>query len=129
MHHDWTLRVYEWIDIPKDVIELIYQLMSKWKTRLEIWHKGEKVTSRWIEILCGFLLRDSYSHVGFSISEILVFKLLQESKGYKMEEPENRNMSRTYSLFVDDLKEYQESHKVLKDMKEIIVQANYDTEA
>ena len=76
------LRVYEWIGIPKDVIELIYQLMSKWKTRLEIWHKGEKVTSRWIEILCGFLLGDSYSHVGFSISEILVFKLLQESKGY-----------------------------------------------
>ena len=54
VHHDWMLRVYEWIGIPKEVIELIYQLMSKWKTRLEIWNGG-KVTSRRTEIQCGFL--------------------------------------------------------------------------
>ena len=29
--------------------------MSEWKTRLEIWSEGQKVTSRWIEILFGFL--------------------------------------------------------------------------
>ena len=46
VHHDWMLRVYEWIGIPKKVIKLICQLMSKWKTRLEIWNEGEKVTSR-----------------------------------------------------------------------------------
>ena len=50
MHHDWILRVYEWV-------ELIHQLMSKWKARLEIWNEGEKVNSRWIKILCGFLHR------------------------------------------------------------------------
>ena len=53
-HHDCMLRVYEWICIPKEVAELIYQLMNKWKTRLERWSKRDKVTSRWIEILCGF---------------------------------------------------------------------------
>ena len=36
VHRDWMLRVYEWIGFPKEVIEFIYQLMSKWKTRLEI---------------------------------------------------------------------------------------------
>ena len=46
MHHDWILRVYEWVGIPKEVIKLIHQLMSKWKTRLEIWNEGEKVNSR-----------------------------------------------------------------------------------
>ena len=53
VHHDWMFRVYEWIGIPKEVIELIYQLMSKWNKRLEIWNKGEKFTCGWTEILCG----------------------------------------------------------------------------
>ena len=43
------LRVYEWIGIPKEGIELIYELIKKWKTKREIWNEGEKVTSRWIE--------------------------------------------------------------------------------
>ena len=54
VHHDWMLRVYEWIGIPKEVMELIYQLMSKWKTRLEIWNEGGKVISRRTEIKRGF---------------------------------------------------------------------------
>ena len=44
-------------------------------------------------------------------------------------EPGNRDVSRTHSLFVDDLKQYQENHKALKDVNEIIVQASYDTGA
>ena len=47
VHHDWMIRVYGWIGIPKEVIQLISQLMSKWRTRLEIWNEGEKITSRW----------------------------------------------------------------------------------
>ena len=129
VQHDWMLRVYEWIGIPKKVLELIYQLMSKWKTILEIWNEGEKVTSRWIEILFGFLQGDSYSTVGFCISKIPVCKLLQRSKGYRMGEPSNRNVNKTHSLFVDDLKQYQENDKVLKDVNEVIVQASHDTEA
>ena len=46
VHHDWMLRVYHWIGIPKEVITLISQLMEKWKTKLEIWSRGEKLTSR-----------------------------------------------------------------------------------
>ena len=65
VHHDWMVRVYHWIGIPKEVITLISELMEKWKTRLEIWSRSEKLTSRWIDISCGFLQGDSYSPVGF----------------------------------------------------------------
>ena len=41
----------------------------------------------------------------------------------------NRVVKRTHSLFVDDLKVYQESHKALKIVNEIIVQASHDTGA
>ena len=61
VHHDWMTRVYDWIGIPRSVIRLIEELMGKWKTRLEIWNGKDKVTSRWIQILGGFLQGDSYS--------------------------------------------------------------------
>ena len=111
VHHDWMIRVYDWIGIPRNVIRLIADLMSKWKTRLEIWNGSEKMTSRWIRILCGFLQGDSYSPVGFCITEIPVCILLQHSRGYRMGEPGNRVVRRTHSLFVDDLKVYQETIK------------------
>ena len=44
-----------------------------------------------------------------------------------MSPPGCRDISRTHSLFVDDLKQYQENHQTLKDMNEIIVQASHDT--
>ena len=80
VHHDWMIREYEWIGIPRSVIKLIEELMRKWKTRLEIWRDDEEMTSRWVQILCGFLQCDSYSPVGFCISEIPVCILLQHSR-------------------------------------------------
>ena len=41
VHHDWMLRVYRWVGIPDEVTKLISNLMELWKTRLEIWNKGE----------------------------------------------------------------------------------------
>ena len=58
VHHNWMLRVYRWVGIPDEVIKLISNLMELWKTRLEIWSKWEKMTSRWINIACGFLQGD-----------------------------------------------------------------------
>ena len=85
--------------------------------------------SRWIDIMCGFLQGDSYSPVGFCILEIPVCKLLQHSKGYRMGAPGNRSISRTHSPFIDDLKQYQESHEIINKVNEIIVQASLDTGA
>lgn len=69
---------------------------------------------RRIKISSRFLQVDSYSPVGFCITEIPVCKLLQKSKGYRI---------------VDDLKQYQENHKTLKDVNEIILQERHDTGA
>lgn len=63
--------------------------------------------------------------VVFCISEIPVCKLLQQNKGYRMREPTKRNASRTHSLFVNDLKEYEEIYKVLKNVNETIFQASH----
>ena len=46
-----------------------------------------------------------------------------------MGESGNRDVSRTHSLFVDDLKVYQESHSLLKEINDVIVQVSLDTGA
>ena len=128
-HHDWMLRVYQWIGVPDEVVKLISNLMELWKTRLEIWSKGEKMTSRWINIPCGFLQGDSYSPVGLCISEIPVCRLPQHNRGYRMGPPGSRDFSRTHSLFVDDLKVYKESHEILRHVNEVIGKASHDAGA
>ena len=44
-----------------------------------------------------------------------------------MGEPGNKSVSQRHSLFVDDLKQCQESYKVFKDVIEIIVQVSNGT--
>ena len=44
-----------------------------------------------------------------------------------MGRPGKKEVKGTHSLFIDDLKVYQECHKILKDVNETIVQASHDT--
>ena len=129
VHHDWMLKVFNWMGIPKNVTTLLKALMVKWKTRLEIWNDGQKQVSRWIQIVCGFLQGDNYSPVGFCLTEVPVGKLHKASNGYKMGRPGKRNIKRIHSLFIDDLKTYQENHKMLQIVNETVVQVSNDTGA
>ena len=43
--------------------------------------------------------------------------------------PENRNVSQTHSLFVDDWKVYQENHEILGYVNEVIIQVSHDAGA
>ena len=46
-----------------------------------------------------------------------------------MGQPGKREVKRTQSLFINDLKVYQDSHKILKDVNKTIVQASHDSGA
>ena len=90
---------------------------------------GEKVSVDKF-ILCVFSFKViAIRPLVFVLSEMKVCKLLQDSKGYRMGQPGKRDVNRTHSLLVDHLKVYQESHKTLKDVNEMIVKANNDTGA
>ena len=54
---------------------------------------------------------------------------LQQSIAYRMGPFGRRDIKRPHSLFVDDLKQYQENRTALKDMNETTVQASNDTKA
>ena len=89
----------------------------------------EKQVSRWISILKGFLQGDSYSPVGFCLTEVPITELVKLSRGYVMGLAGQRELKRTHSLFIDDLKLYSNSHENLKVVNETIVNASSDTGA
>ena len=129
VHHDWMTTVYRWMGFPDRVIQVVEHLMKGWRTKLEVMARGTRETSRWIEIKRGFLQGDSFSPVGFCLTEVPVAMLIEESDGYMMGPPGKRNLKRTHSLFIDDLKVYQQSHEKLKAVNETIVKASRDTGA
>ena len=88
-----------------------------------------KHLGRWIDIMFCFLQEGSYSLVGFCLSEVPVSKLLQETKVCRMGQPRKIEVEWTHSSFIDGLKVYQENQKMLKDVKETILQASHGTGA
>ena len=108
------IKVYRWMGIPEKMCNLLETLMNMWKTRLEIKVIGsERQTSRLIRIARGFLQGYSYSPVGYCLTKVPVGMLIFKSKGYRMGIPWEREIKRTHSLFVDDLKVYSEDHQSL----------------
>ena len=55
--------------------------------------------------------------------------LMNKTKGYRMGAPNDRNINRTHSLFIDDLKLYQENEEMLELVNDTIAQASYNTGA
>jgi len=129
VHHDWMIRVYRWMGIPENVCRVLVALMNLWKTKLVIYANGEKQVSRWISILKGFLQGDSYSPVGFCLTEVPIAELVKTCKGFLMGLQGEREIRRTHSLFIDDFKGYAKSEQELEVMNEMIVKASSDTGA
>ena len=72
---------------------------------------------------------DSYSPVGFCLTEVPIAMLLDETEEYKLGQPGKRCIKRIQSLFIDDLEVYQEIHQKLEIANETIVKASMDTGA
>ena len=72
---------------------------------------------------------DSYLPVGFCLTEKPIAMLLDEPEGYKLGQLGRRCIKRTYSLFINDVKVYQENHQKLEITNETILKASMDTAA
>ena len=111
------------------LINVLKQLMDGWKTKLEVNDGGELKTSRWIRILKDFLQGDSFSPEGFCLTEVSIGVPLDENEGYKLDQLGKRCTKRTQSLFIDDLKVYQENHQKLEIPNATIMKASMDSGA
>ena len=78
------IRAYQWMGEPEKVLNVIVKLMEGQKTRLEVTEDGKVLTSRKINIRKGFLQGDSYSLVGFCLTEVPISVLIEERDEYTM---------------------------------------------
>ena len=94
---NWMTRVYQWLGVPKKVVNVIVnvKLMEGWKNRLEATEVGKVLTSRKINIRKRFLQGDSYSSVGFCLTEIPILMLIEEIDGYTMGKRHREIVKRT----------------------------------
>ena len=129
VQHNWVMQVLYWIKIPKETIQLFIEIIKRWKTKLLMYNKEQLIESSWINFKRGLLQGDRLSAVTFCLSEIPIGMLIDKSKGYKMGQPGERSIKRTHSLFMDDLKLYQEDEQTLELVHDTIVQASLDTGA
>ena len=127
--YDWMIRVFQWMGVPEKVVNVIIKLIEGWRTRLEVTEDGKVLASRKINIRKGFLQGDNYSLVGFCLTEVPISMLIEETDGYTMGQRDKERVKRKHSLFIDDLKIYQENHRKLEVMNEIILLASMDTGA
>ena len=72
---------------------------------------------------------DSYSPVGFCLTGVLISLLTEETDGYTMGQRDKERVKRKHSIFIDDLKIYQENHRKLEVVNEMILLASMDTGA
>ena len=128
IRHNWMARVYQWIEASEEVVNIMVKLMEGWKSRLEV-TEDRKVLGRKISIKKGFLQGDSYYQVGFCLTEVPILMLIEDTDEYIMGRRDEERVKRTHSLFIDDLKIYQESHRKLEVVNEMIVKISMDTEA
>ena len=79
--HEWMDMVFEWMGFHGSVCKLLQCLRHGWKTRLEVFHNGEVQKSRVIRFLRG----DSWSPVGFCLTEVPLSMMLEKTRGYTMD--------------------------------------------
>ena len=76
--HDWMASVYQWKGVPEEVVNIIVKLMEGWKTREKVFQDGKLSTSRKIKVRKWFLQEDSYSPVGFCLTEVPISMLIED---------------------------------------------------
>ena len=117
------------MEVPEKVVNAIIKLMEGWKTRLEVTVDGKVLTNRTINIRKDFWQGDSYSPVGFCLTEVHVSVLIEEADGHTIGRTGEEKVKRTHSLFMDNLQIYQESHENFEVVNEMIMKASMNTGA
>ena len=97
--------------------------MKGWKIKLKVTGGGKVLTSSTISIRKSFLQGSNYSPVGFFITEVPVSILIEKTDGYAVGQKMKKS-KKTHSLFIDDLKIYQENHQKLEAVNEMIMKAS-----
>ena len=73
--------VFKWLKFPVEILNTVRKLRMCCKVKLEVKYVAYLKVSREIKIRKGFLQGDSWSPIGFYLSELPIGIMLADSKG------------------------------------------------
>ena len=105
--HSWMVKALELAKVPQQIINNITALKQFWNTEVSLQTADESLRTDQIKYLTGCLQGDSLSLLLFEIcTNPLSFLLIKNSDGYMVGESNERTVSLSHLVCVDDLKTY-----------------------
>ena len=104
--HRWLFEALSLAKVPQTITEAIRKLAERWKTEISLQSTSGVSVSDFIEYLTGILQGDCLSLILFVLCVNPLSHLLKDSEGYMTGEPNQRSLSITHLLFVNDLKTF-----------------------
>ena len=124
--HEWQIEVMQWLKFYPDIISIMKNLQSIWKTQLVIKNGNKKISNRWIRFKRGSYQGDNFTPVGFCITEIPLRRKLAQRPGYQLGPKNNRKPKVTQFYFTDDLKVVESNEKDLQEKNRIVTGMSQD---
>ena len=123
--HAWIMKSVELARIPKLTIDAIKILMTKWRTKLNLYGETINIKSSFIDYLRGILQGDLLSLILFLPSVNPLSYLLSKEKGYTVNVTAKAKEI-SHLFLVDDLKLYASSLNKIMKLLDIVTQFTSD---
>lgn len=115
--HSWLLEVLRTYKVNKQVIKLLENLMSTWRTTLTVYNKAASYRTTEVHIKRGMFQGDGLSPMWFCLALNMLSKMLNRSSyGYSI----NDQTLITHLFYMDDLKLYAKGKKQLEGLLELV---------
>ena len=122
--HEWLLRSLKLAKVPPQLISAIEKLTKHWATIASLHGTNETIITEIIKYLNGIFQGDTLSVLLFVLCLNPLSFLLQKLKGYSY--GKSRNYTLTHNFFVDDLKLYTSSIRILKKQLDLVTKFSKD---
>ncbi|XP_026323226.1 uncharacterized protein LOC113232673 [Hyposmocoma kahamanoa] len=124
--HSWLLQILEIYKINTRIINFLRNIMSKWKTTLQVNSTNNTVTTRQISIKTGIYQGDSLSPLWFCLALNPLSHLLQRRRiGYCHKHAAEETVI-SHLIYMDDIKLYAQSEKDMKKLVETTAEFSKD---
>ena len=117
--HSWIVESLKLARVPDKIINAIAVLMTKWKTKMQIYGENKNLENDEIEYNRGIIQGDTLSLILFVLSVNPMSFLLKRYEGYKIGK-DKRDKNVSHLFFVDDLKLYALSLELMMKISELV---------
>ncbi|XP_050550436.1 uncharacterized protein LOC118279092 [Spodoptera frugiperda] len=117
--HSWLLEILQIYKINPEIIKFLKNIMSQWKTTLQLNYRNNTITTRQITIKKGIYQGDSLSPMWFCLALNPLSHLLHRSQaGYCLTHTAEVTTI-SHLIYMDDIKLYSKSEKEMKTLIDI----------